>query len=541
MAKLTEKEIRAIAENMTDDALCGQVLCYDVYDKDDPEEVRKIVEKIKPGGLYVGQMSAEKIKMYTEMVNRVTPVPVIIAADIESGPGDVFAGEPMLPMPMAWGACNDEKLIERAGELIAEECRSKGIHWTFSPVVDINFNPNNPIVNIRAISDSPRTVARIGRAFVRGLKKDGLMATTCKHFPGDGVDDRNQHFCTTVNSLTKEEWDSSYGAVYRAMIEEGTDSIMVAHIALPAYQAENDAVFGPPPAVLSEEIMTGLLRGRLHFGGCIVSDAMSMIGSASRVPIEDLACTFLRCGGDMVLFPEPTDHAQIKESLLQGRLDRSRLVDAVVHVLKMKNSVHLFEEAPKIGAGNSRGEELRKICAQIAERSIKIVRDTQKILPLHLKKGAKILLLNEYSYYKPKTECDEFILLEEELKKRGFITRSVDGAKHSEIKDILPEYDCVLVNFKFSSRDYHGGSLRIGWDHIMLFWRAYLLQHPCVVFTSFGDPYKLYEFPYLKTYVNAFSFTPDTIRATVRVILGEIPCTAKNPVGLSGLFERETD
>ena len=111
MAKLTEKEIRAIAENMTDDALCGQVLCYDVYDKDDPEEVRKIVEKIKPGGLYVGQMSAEKIKMYTEMVNRVTPVPVIIAADIESGPGDVFAGEPMLPMPMAWGACNDEKLI----------------------------------------------------------------------------------------------------------------------------------------------------------------------------------------------------------------------------------------------------------------------------------------------------------------------------------------------------------------------------------------------------------------------------------------------
>ena len=121
---------------------------------------------------------------------------------------------------MAWGACDDEELIEKAGIATAQICRKNGIQLTYSPLVDINYNKNNPVVNTRAVSDSPEQVVKIAGAYLRGLQKDNCMAATCKHFPGDGMDDRNQHFCTTINPMSKDEWMKTYGYVYKEMIKE---------------------------------------------------------------------------------------------------------------------------------------------------------------------------------------------------------------------------------------------------------------------------------------------------------------------------------
>ena len=129
--------------------------------------------------------------------------------------------------------------------------------------------------------------------------------------------------------------------------------------------------------------------------------------------------------------------------------------------------------------------------------------------------------------------------MREALEERGFEVDEIYGAKHSQVRECIDKYDMVLLNCKISSLDYHGATLRVGWDNIMVLWRGYALRHDKLIFTSFGDPYKLYDMPYLKTYINAHSNTPESQRAVVKLILGEIECVAKNPVDFPPYFRRE--
>lgn len=516
--------------------LAGQVLCYDIYDRDDPKEVEKILSEIHPGALYLDNMSYEKIKMYTDMANKYTKIPVAIITDVEFGPGENMSGLPVLPNVMAWSACDDEKLIEKAAEITAKICRLHGISWTLSPVVDININHNNPLVNIRSASDSPEQVKKIMGAFLRGIRKNGYMAATLKHFPGDGVDDRNQHFCVTVNSLEMPLWRSTFGNVYKYMIAQGADSVMCAHIGLPSYANEGDEL-GAVSAVLSKPLMTNLLKGELGFEGCIISDAMSMVGSAARVDLDKLAVTFLNCGGDMVLFNEPEDHSLIMNAVKSGVLSIERLRDAAIRVIGVKEKARLFENQDDVLSEITETKEelikqLEILGDEIAEKSIKFVRNTENLLPLKAQPNSKFLCVE--------IGDDDLnaTVLYDELRRRGHTVEICNNKGHKVISQIMNDYDYILINCFFIGK--HGGTMRSGWAHMAPLWRGYILKHPHVIFTSFGDPYKLYDYPYMKTYINTFSYTKSSMRAFVRVLLGEIEMTAKNPISLKGFFERET-
>lgn len=527
-----------IISQLDDKDLIGQLLCYDIYDGDDPAEVEKVLSEIRPGGLYLFRTSKEKIQMYKDMANKYTKIPVVIVSDVEYGPGEDFPDMPVLPNVMAWGACDEPALIEETAEVMAKICRLHGIVWTLSPVVDINMNFSNPLVNTRAASDSHKQVLKIMGAYLRGIQKNGYMVASLKHFPGDGVDDRNQHFCTTVNSLDMDQWNATYGNVYREMIKQGAASVMCAHIALPAYANEEDEL-GPIPCVLSKPLMTDLLKGELKFGGAVISDAMSMVGSSSRVDLDKLALTFIQSGGDMVLFNEPDDHRLLQEALQNGTLSRERLVDAVTRIIKVKKQARLFEREEDIIREIGESEEalcarLEELSAQIAEKSIKIVRDFKETLPIKPKSGARFLSLE----VKEDPNLDTSFI-SEELKKRGYVVDVFNKIGHKELSNIMYNYDYLLINYFI--RGLHGGTLRIGWDHVMTFWRAYALKHPNVIFTSFGDPYKLYDYPFLKTYINTFSYSKSSMEAYVKVLLGEVQSQAKNPVSLKGFFERETE
>ena len=191
-------------ENLTGKELLGQLLCLEISGCKDRDEIISIIKENKPGAIYVNNFESKEIKEITEIVNSVTKYPVLVVADVEHGPAGVFKDcDVELPNPMAWGACDDESLVERAGELTGKIARKLGVHLSLSPVVDINLNKNNPLVNIRCPSDSAKEVLKIGGAFARGMQKNGYLMATAKHFPGDGVDDRNQHFCTTVSGLRK--------------------------------------------------------------------------------------------------------------------------------------------------------------------------------------------------------------------------------------------------------------------------------------------------------------------------------------------------
>lgn len=531
-----------LLKELTTEDMVGQLLCYDVYDKDDVNEVDEILRRIKPGGIFIGSvMSAEKIKHYTDVVNSVTKLPVIVASDIPDGPGNVIAGEECFSSAMGRSACGDIDLIKKAGALTAKACRKQGFTWNFAPVVDMAENINSPTANMGVSSDNADDIIAQAGAFAEGLMEHNYVMPTLKHFPDGAGDDRNPHFCTVINRKSREEWDKTDGRIYKTLFERGVPSVMIGHVSLPAYQTgfdnENDAL----PATLSKELITDLLKGKLGFKGCVVSDAMSMIGAASRVDLDKLGVEFIKAGGDMILFPESTDFDELIKACKNGEIPEERLKDAVSRIIFLKGKARLFENQEELLKEiNYDSEETKRLADEIAEKSIKFVRNQNNILPLELKKDAKILMCNLiHPFFNRPPTGKEFSVLKEELERRGYRVDSYDNIGHKKVREIMDGYDAIIVNSYIHPGLYHGGTLRIGWDNIMTFWRGYILKHPKLVFVSFGDPYKLYDFPYLKTYVNAFSESAATQRAVVKVLLGEKPMTAKNPVSFKGFFEKE--
>lgn len=315
---------------------------------------------------------------------------------------------------------------------------------------------------------------------------------------------------------------------------------MVSHIALPAYEdlsIREDA----PPAILSQNIMTKLLKEGLNFKGCVVSDAMTMIGATSRVSFDRLAVEFIKAGGDMVLCPETTDYETLIDAVKNNEISIKRLKDAVRRILILKNSARLFENQEDIIKDISVSqEEIEAVSNRIAEKSIKIVRDKNNLFPLNIAKGSKIMMCNIICpFFKQPPKGDEFAVMKEELVKRGYVVDYFDNIDYQEIKLKQNDYAVIFVNCDISPSTYHGGTMRIGWDNIMAFWKGYILKNPKMIFISFGDPYKIYEFPYLKEYVNAFSNYPETQKAVIKILFGEVSMQAKNPVGFKNYFERE--
>ncbi len=535
---MNNEKIEKIIENMSLDELVGQLICYSVTLDGSETELEKydeLFKTTKPGGVFLNVATAEQIKKVSSLVNKYTSVPVIVSGDTEYGPNPIKDCEHTLTNQMAWGACDDAELIERGGKVTAQLCRKSGMHWSFAPVVDINYNKDNPITNTRAVSDSPKQVVKIAGAYLKGLQSEGLMAGGCKHFPGDGLDDRNQHFCTSVNSMSKEEWMSTYGYVYKEMFKLNPGSVMVGHICLPAFQTERDDLGAYLPGTLSKSIMTDLLRGELGFEGCIVSDALSMIGVAAAVPENELPVRFINAGGDMLLFAEPSYFGFVKAAVEDGTVSYERLKDAVRRILRLKETVGLLSgEEPEVVVT----EDIGEIATQIAEKSIKIVRNVDNVLPLDLNEGDTVLICTMHC--KP-AYIDCFRFTEEALNSRGIKTVRINNASYKEVHDAMEEHNfaAILINCGYNPMDCSGASLRVGWSSIMCFWRGHIFRNPKVVFTSFGDPYKLYELPFLRTYINTFSSTQESQEAFVRVILGEIEAKGKNPVALEGYFERE--
>ena len=534
--------IESLIDKMSLDELCGQLMDLNVNGKMSIEELEELAIKMRPGSIFVTKKTKEDIAKMSEVINKHTPVPIIVSADIESGAGCCLASEEVLPEPMAWGAANDEELIERAGRITGEICRKNGIHWNFAPVVDINYNKDNPVANTRSVSDSPEQVAKMAGAYVRGMQENGMMIAGCKHFPGDGIDDRNQHFCTSINPLTKEEWLKTYGYVYKKMIEAGSESVMVGHIGMPELEENIDPILGAKPGTLSYEIMTGLLREELGFEGCIVSDAMAMVGACSMTTPDRLAIEYIKGGGDVILFAIEKDFDCLKKAVEDGEISIDRIKASVRRILNMKLKAGLIGENTVDEDKVEVSGDVCEVAAEIARKSITIVRNSQNLIPLKLKKGARILMINFQAVAaKDAPYIKQLDSVTEELQKRGF---EVDvllacNVSHYELEKIKDTYDVILLNSRISCKDYLGGTLRINWDNIMPFWRGVAIDHPCVIFTSFGDPYKLYELPFLRTYVNAYSSSHFSQRAFVEVLLGEIEPQGKSPVALKGFFERE--
>jgi len=531
-----------ILNSLTLDDKIGQLLCFPVRGMSN-YEMEECAQKTKAGNIFIGGATKEIVANARRIFEKYSKLPIIVAADVEAGPGMACgenSGETFLPREMAWGACDDPELIEKAHIATAERCREIGIHWSYSPVVDINMNMHSPEANIRAVSDKAEQVVKIASAAVRGMQSNGLMVAGCKHFPGESVDGRNSHMSISYNDLPFDEWMDTFGYVYKEMFKAGTASVMVGHIALPSYDDPVNDWIGCLPTTYSHKMITGLLKGELGFDGCVVSDAMSMPGAGMAIPQNRAAVEFIKAGGDILLYPKQEYFDDLKQAVLSGELSMERIDDAVARVIKLKYRARLFEDEEKVLKSLEHKYDLAKLSKEIAEKSITLIRNFGNKVPFDLKPGAKVVLIN-LEKDDPHKSVNQISLsaLEQDLKDRGFNVKSFTNPGRPDVANDLAEADAILVNFSMSSNNYIGGTLRPTWIHAALLWSGFLSQFNNIVFASFGDPYKLYDFPYVKTYINVYSDTPESQRAYIRAILGEIPFVGKSPIELKGLIKRE--
>lgn len=477
------------------------------------------------GGVFIGAQIITEVEdgvaAVRETVSRYRKnmdTPPVVMSDFENGCGMMIQGLTPFPYLMSLGCANDVQLAYEYGKATAMEARTVGANTSFSPVCDLNLNWRNPLVNVRSVSDDVERAVPLLRAVIRGMQENGLGACA-KHFPGDGVDWRDQHVLTTTNSLPMDKWWATYGKVFQEVIDEDVAMIMSGHIALPAYTGNR------MPATLSPELMTGLLKGELGFKGAVVSDATGMGGFQGYYPTKtqaEVACFAAGC--DLILWPTPEYVDAVVEAIENGEIPMSRLQDAIARIQRLKERFPAAEEYPDLTAEEK--AYVQDVGRRVGEASITLVKNETGLLPLK-DKPKHVILCTTCNHPQGQPAADRLC---RELEERGIQVTHLQETDYAQLEIIAPEADLVIYAFYTRSFrpvgpiDFFGPKVK----YIPLSWR--IPQHKSV-YVSFGSPYFANQYFERSAHVvNAYSMVESSAAAFVRALLGEIPFTADSPV-----------
>jgi len=463
-------------------------------------------------------------------------IPLSIAGDLENGAGGAVRGLTSFPNLLALAAMMDsrEAAYEYGRWTAVEACRL-GFNWSFGPVTDLSLNWLNPIVSVRSLGDSPERVAELAGAILQGSQDHGLSSTV-KHFPGDGVDFRDQHFCLTVNSLPEAAWWETFGRVFESCFARGVHAVMAGHIALPWIEQGVASGGVPLPATTSPLILTELLRRRMKYEGVVVSDALIMAGFRGRsVSRAELLIEAFNAGIDVLLWPGEGYIDLIERAVEEGKISESRVDESVRRIFAMKSRHPAFPEGDLPAASE---EGARVFARRVAEGSLTLVENQRGLLPLNpaTTRRVQILLATPRENGAP-----------ERLKPftDGLTARGI----HSEIhingncldlrrREAAGErFDALVVFFELWTHALKN-TMRPTGPMAECMWTIQGLEtmHPIVV--ALGSPYLLHDMPWADTLVNAYSQNPHTLAALEQALFGDIPFTGISPVATqSSWFE----
>ena len=519
-------------DTMTLPQCVGQLLCA-FSPRFSTDDWLDLLKKVPIGSLTVRRTSSAGLREQMHALQDQSAVPLLVTADLEHGAVSLTDGTEF-PWMMGAGAANDPELMFAMGQATAAEGRYAGLHCTFSPVIDLNYNFNNPITNVRALSDQPERVIYLATAFVRGLQADGRMAATAKHFPGDGIDDRDHHLSSTVNSLPFEQWKATYGRVWRAVIASGVMAVMPGHISLPDYQGFADRPEQAPPATLSPKLLGDLLRAELGFDGLLISDASEMIGLTTRISSDKRAVQCIESGLDVYLFPDTLkDYERLIRAVEQGHLTEGRVRQAARRVLELKARLNLHRDAFGPKPAEADVDRYQQAAQEMADRSITVLRSDGHP-PLELEPGSRVLTVT-IAQLGPRGELTPGLGLEafdDELHQRGYQVEHLLNPADDLLPAKAAEHDVVFLNL-IALPYMVMGSIRNLVGHIGHWkWRSLFADHPQVLTTSFGNPYVLHEMPHLPNLLAAYGNSEVSQRAAVKVWLGEMEARGDCPVRL---------
>ncbi len=504
-------------------------------DSDTMKDLEDLIVTHGIGGLVVFAGNVYETAHLTNAFQKMAKVPLLIASDFERGVANRITGSTLFPNMMSIGAADSEDLAYRMGKITAEEGRALGVHMAYAPVVDVNINPDNPIINTRSIGEDPERVSRLAAAFIRGCQENGLIATA-KHFPGHGDTDVDSHSLLPVIRADRGRLDEVELYTFKKAIEAGVQAIMTAHLSVPALDATPDL-----PATLSPLILTDLLRKQFGFRGLIVTDAMTMGGITNTYSNTDAALRAIMAGVDMVLLPpEPSKVvAFLKEAARSGRIPEARINQSVRRILMAKARLGLYRQKlvdiDALSQKISTKESLRQ-AALTFESAATLVKNEENLLPLP-SSGKKIAVLSLSS-----DPGDYFAgrAFAEGVKKRCpgtqiFYADSDTGRESLEEAVAKSSEAEVVVCALFSRLSDRKGSVGLDLKHIELI-KSYAEGERPIVILSFGSPYFLRYFPDVDAYLCLYQNTPQTQDIAARAIFGEMEIKGKLPVSLPGLY-----
>jgi len=499
-------------------------------------EMERFAARRRIGGFVFSIGDVYEYAVQLNRLQKLAEVPLLVAGDFEYGVAMRVRRATTFPRAMAIGATRNVRYAYEAGRITALEGRALGVHQNYAPTVDVNNNPRNPVINTRSFGDDVKLVSDMGVAYTKGTQ-DGGMIATIKHFPGHGDTDVDTHLGLASLNYDKSRYESVEFPPFRAAIDAGAMSVMVGHIAVPAYDTAPGI-----PATVSNRITTGVLRNQLQFNGLIVTDAMRMRGVSSRYGPGEASVLALKAGTDIVLMPADIDVAidAIVAAVQRGELEEARLDASVSRLLALKQWAGLdrdrFVDVDKI-AGIVDSREHGALAMEIARKAVTVLGNESSILPLSTVDNRKFIDIVISDTENPSSGRNFHSLLRSRRLNAEFAkvdSRSNDAEVDAAILR-AGDADVILLQLHLSVRsgEMSGFISRKQKDFAA---RLASLGKP-VIACSFGNPYVIMELPNVSAYVCAYSDAEVMQNAVAEVAFAEEPAQGKLPINIPGRYK----
>ncbi|GGL70584.1 beta-N-acetylhexosaminidase [Streptomyces fumigatiscleroticus] len=546
-----DHQLRSLLSRMTLEEKVGQLFVTRVYGHSatDPDQAdidanlkelgvrtaAELIAKYRVGGIiyFTWAHNTRDPQQIAELSNGIQRaslgltrgLPVLISTDQEHG---IVArvGEPatLFPGAMAIGAGGSRSDARTLGRLAGAELRALGIRQDYAPVADVNVNPANPVIGVRSFGSRPQAVAALVAAEVAGYQAAGVAATA-KHFPGHGDTATDSHTGFPVITHSEEEWEKLDAVPFRAAIAAGIDSIMTAHLMVPALDGSGD------PATLSRPILTGLLRERLGYDGLVVTDSLTMEGVRTKYGDDRVPVLALKAGVDQLLNPPDLDVAwnAVLNAVRNGELTEARLNESVLRVLRLKAKLGLFRDAYAApdGVGRTVGTEAHLAAAdRIAERTTTLLVNEGDLLPLSRRSHARLLVVGADPASPSGTTGPPTGVLAAALTELGFTATALSTGTAPSAAVIAQAVAAARDADAVVAATYN---VTAGSSQKTLVEQLVETGTP-VVAVAVRNPYDVARLPSVPAFLATYSWTDVELRAAARVIAGRVRPRGKLPV-----------
>jgi len=507
------------------------------YESDEWKEIEKLISSDGIGVLHIWFGEAGSALTLLNKMQKASKVPILVEADIESGLGRRYSGAVTLPPMMAIAATGDSQYAYEAGRISAVESRAVGIHFNLAPVVDVNNNPKNPIINTRSFGEDPDSVYRYSKEFIKGLHDYNMLATA-KHFPGHGDTETDSHSALAqIPSDSSRLWTVEIPP-FRNAINAGVDAIMVAHVNAPDYQKNAD-----DPATLSSFWIKDILKNNLGFDGAIITDAMGMGGIIKNYSDAYALIATINAGSDIIIqnnkMKESID--LVERAVLDGIITEQRINQSVIKILKMKEKVGLHKD-PAISADKTHLDMGKKInfetADEIASRSLTVVKNDNNILPLNPELNEDIYVIDLYDG--PNNHTESSLTKQLRQSKRKIKTFQIDKSDSLAIADYIfkqiPDEKIVFVNAFANPVEWKDNIFLPEVEANLI--NRLINKSSKVVVTSFGSPYLIQDFPSAPVYICAYKGSGIMQDAVAKLLMGKSNASGILPVTIPDIANR---